>query len=203
MAAAAAKLGHVLRFLTVFRTVFSEFAVGWDRAGTTRMSALLRLIHNAPCSQDLFERLSHSPGRPKRPTVLPESRAGARRANQACSVAGGVRRASISRWVRRMLHQSLCSAMGIPHSTQIRTRCRGSVLRENSFFRNDMGSPLRFYPETDLGPRRFAESSKKRDSARTAAAEEYNSPRLAAPHASWRISAVLCRRGSRNAGSVT
>ena len=68
MSAAAAKLGHVLGFLAVFRTVFAEFTVGWDRAGTTRMSALLRLIHNAPCSQILSERLSHSTGRPARPT---------------------------------------------------------------------------------------------------------------------------------------
>ena len=44
----AAKLGHVLGFLAVFRTVLTKFTVGWDRAGTTRMSARLRLIHNAP-----------------------------------------------------------------------------------------------------------------------------------------------------------
>jgi len=48
MSAAAAKLGHVFGFLAVFRTILAEFTVGWDRAGTTRMSALLRLIHNAP-----------------------------------------------------------------------------------------------------------------------------------------------------------
>ena len=48
VAAAAAKLGHVLGFLAVFRTVLAKFTVGWDRAGTTRMSARLRLIHNAP-----------------------------------------------------------------------------------------------------------------------------------------------------------
>jgi hypothetical protein len=44
--------------------------------------------------------------------------------------------------------------MGIPHSTQIRTRCRGSVFRENSFFRNDM------FPETSKPVRRFAEIRK-------------------------------------------
>jgi hypothetical protein len=53
----------------------------------------------------------------------------------------GCVRASRSRWVRRMLHHSLCSAIGIPHSTQMRTRWRGSVLREKSLFRIDMGSP--------------------------------------------------------------
>jgi hypothetical protein len=45
---------------------------------------------------------------------------------------------SISFCVRRMLHQSLCSAIGIPHSTQIRTRFVGSVLREKSFWMMDM-----------------------------------------------------------------
>ena len=38
--------------------------------------------------------------------------------------------ASRSRCVRRMLHQSLCSATGIPHSTQMRTRATG-CLRKN------------------------------------------------------------------------
>ena len=42
-----------------------------------------------------------------------------------------------SRCVRRMLHQSLCSAIGIPHSTQTRTRCGG--FRENSFFQSVIG----------------------------------------------------------------
>jgi hypothetical protein len=41
-----------------------------------------------------------------------------------------------------MEHQSLCSATGIPHSTQIRTRCLGGSLRiPNSRFNNDMGPP--------------------------------------------------------------
>ena len=48
MPAAAAQLRHVLGFFAVFRTVLAEFTVWLDRAGTTRMSALLRLIHNAP-----------------------------------------------------------------------------------------------------------------------------------------------------------
>src|SRR5689334_1067902 len=36
---------------------------------------------------------------------------------QACSGRGRRALASISRWVRKILHQSLCSATGIPHST--------------------------------------------------------------------------------------
>ena len=46
--------------------------------------------------------------------------------------------ASYSRWVRRMLHHSLCSAIGMPHSTHTRTRCRGSEFRENSFCHKDI-----------------------------------------------------------------
>src|SRR5690349_24877249 len=37
-----------------------------------------------------------------------------------------------------MLHQSLCSATGIPHSTQMRTRWVGWDLRENSLLRIDI-----------------------------------------------------------------
>src|SRR4029453_469199 len=48
VAAAAAQRRHVLGFFAVFRTVLAEFTVWRDRAGTTRMSELLRLIHNAP-----------------------------------------------------------------------------------------------------------------------------------------------------------
>ena len=48
--------------------------------------------------------------------------------------------ASYSRCVRRMLHHSLCSAIGMPHSTHTRTRCRGSEFRENSFCHKDMVS---------------------------------------------------------------
>jgi hypothetical protein len=59
-----------------------------------------------------------------------------------------------------MLHHSLCSAIGIPHSTQMRTRWRGWVLREKSLFRKDMGSPFQLLPETEERVRRFAESSK-------------------------------------------
>lgn len=38
-----------------------------------------------------------------------------------------------SRCVLRMLHHSLCSAMGIPHSTHTRIRCPGWGFRENNF----------------------------------------------------------------------
>jgi hypothetical protein len=50
-----------------------------------------------------------------------------------------------------MLHHSLCSATGIPHSTQIRTRGRGAVFFEKSFFRKDM------LPETKKPVGRFAD----------------------------------------------
>lgn len=50
-----------------------------------------------------------------------------------------------------MLHHSLCSATGIPHSTQIRTRGRGPEFFEKSFFRNDM------LPETRKPVGRFAD----------------------------------------------
>ncbi len=50
MAAAAAQLGHALRFLAVFGAVLPEFTVRGDRAGTTGVGALLRLVHEASCS---------------------------------------------------------------------------------------------------------------------------------------------------------
>ena len=53
MAAAAAQLGHALRFLAVLGTVLSEFTVRGDRAGTTGVGALLRLVHEASCSWTL------------------------------------------------------------------------------------------------------------------------------------------------------
>lgn len=61
-------------------------------------------------------------------------------------------RASISRFVRRMLHQSLCSATGMPHSTQIRTRWGGWVFLENSFLRIDMSAPFQLYLRRILLP---------------------------------------------------
>ncbi len=39
-----------------------------------------------------------------------------------------------------MLHQSLCSATGMPHSTQIRTRGRGVLFFEKSLLINDMAA---------------------------------------------------------------
>src|SRR6185436_13548446 len=55
-----------------------------------------------------------------------------------------------------MLHQSLCSATGIPHSTHTRTRAFGSDFFENSFCRKVMPS------KTEEGGARFAEFSTKR-----------------------------------------
>ena len=51
MSAAAAQLGHALRFLAVFGAVLAEFTVRGDRAGTTGVGALLRLVHEASCSR--------------------------------------------------------------------------------------------------------------------------------------------------------
>jgi hypothetical protein len=43
----------------------------------------------------------------------------------------------MSIWPRRMAHQSLCSATGIPHSTQTRTRGFGGSLCPSNRFNND------------------------------------------------------------------
>jgi hypothetical protein len=43
--AATAQFRHALGFLTVFGAVLAELSVHRDRAGTTRMGALLRLVH--------------------------------------------------------------------------------------------------------------------------------------------------------------
>src|ERR1043166_5939984 len=50
-----------------------------------------------------------------------------------------------------MLHQSLCSATGIPHSTHTRTRTLGSAFFENSFWK------IVIVTQTDNPARRFAE----------------------------------------------
>jgi hypothetical protein len=50
MTAAAAQLGHALRFLAVLGAVLPEFTIRLDRAGTTGVGALLRLVHEASCS---------------------------------------------------------------------------------------------------------------------------------------------------------
>ena len=47
----------------------------------------------------------------------------------------------ISIWPRRIEHQSLCSATGMPHSTQTRTRGFGGSSRPSNRFRNDIGLP--------------------------------------------------------------
>src|SRR6476469_1770420 len=85
----------------------------------------------------------------------PEQGAGqksASAADQACWVAARVF-PSISCCVRKMLHQSLCSAIGMPHSTHTRTRVFVSGFFEKSFWKRVM------CPETeDLAPR-FAEKT--------------------------------------------
>jgi hypothetical protein len=51
-------------------------------------------------------------------------------------------RSSSSRWPRRIEHQSLWLATGMPHSTQTRVRCTGSFdFPPKIFFRNDTGPP--------------------------------------------------------------
>src|SRR5512144_908942 len=52
-----------------------------------------------------------------------------------------------------MEHQSLCSATGIPHSTQIRTRCTGSF-DPNSFLRNVI-APLPGCPPATVARRGY------------------------------------------------
>src|SRR5262249_41125620 len=47
----------------------------------------------------------------------------------------------ISFAARKIEHHSLCSAIGIPHSTQTRTRCFGGSLLPKRRFRNDMRPP--------------------------------------------------------------
>ena len=60
-----------------------------------------------------------------------------------------------------MLHQSLCSATGIPHSTHTRTRTFGSAFFENSFWKIVMDT------ETEDPARRFAKKVLTRLSAQT------------------------------------
>src|SRR5690242_6593138 len=67
-------------------------------------------------------------------------------------------RRSISTCPRRMEHQSLCSATGMPHSTQICTRCLGAGgFDEKSRLRNDMPGLQRVHERSlsvrnDLAP---------------------------------------------------
>src|SRR6267142_1398144 len=60
---------------------------------------------------------------------------------------------SISCCVRKMLHQSLCSAMGMPHSTHTRMRVFGSAFFEKSFWKRVI------CPETEDPASRFAEKN--------------------------------------------
>jgi hypothetical protein len=62
MTAAAAQFRHVFGFFTVFGAVLSELTIWRDGARTTGVSALLRLIHTASCSQGLTDVLSHEDG---------------------------------------------------------------------------------------------------------------------------------------------
>jgi hypothetical protein len=55
-----------------------------------------------------------------------------------------------------MLHHSLCSATGMPHSTQMRTRVFGSDFLENSFWKMLTSPPSP--TETEEGGQRFARS---------------------------------------------
>ena len=57
-----------------------------------------------------------------------------------CADGAGVVR-FISICARRMEHQSLCSASGIPHSMQTRIRCFGGSLFPNKRFNRDMCPP--------------------------------------------------------------
>jgi hypothetical protein len=50
-----------------------------------------------------------------------------------------------------MLHHCLCSAIGIPHSTQTRTRGFGWLF-ENSFEKNDIVTTARELPGADTPP---------------------------------------------------
>jgi len=161
MPAAAAKLGHVLGFLAMFRTVFAEFTVGWDRAGTTRMSALLRLIHNAPLLAGFVGTIVAQP-RPGRGLRLWSQRGAAWapvgvrpvRGWQACgerpspSGSGGCCTSPYApRWAFR-IRRRFGPAAGARYCGRTAFLGMTWILR------------FRFYPETDFGARRFAESSK-------------------------------------------
>ncbi len=136
--ATAPQFRHVLGFLTVFRAIFAEFTVWLDRARTTRMSALLRLVHNASCSQTYgsivaqrgragtLKRRRHGPGA----TAIRRVRRRLARGRPARAGSGGCCTSPCARrWAFR-----------------IRRRCvRADGARycvEKSFFRMDMGSPF-------------------------------------------------------------
>src|SRR5439155_16598712 len=57
-----------------------------------------------------------------------------------CDAAAFIFISIVARWIE---HQSLCSAIGMPHSTHTRTRCFGGSLLPNSRFKNDMPPPER------------------------------------------------------------
>jgi hypothetical protein len=153
MTAATAQLRHVFGFFTVFGTVFSEFAVWLDRARTTGVSALLRLIHTASCSQDLTGVLSHER---------------ARRAGVACSRTGwNSRSGALGITLRACVHFPLRSQDAAPvfmlgdghaalHADTDplgRLAIPGKQLLED---RHERSLPT--LPETDFAARRFAES---------------------------------------------
>jgi len=161
VAAAAAQLRHVLGFFAVFRTVLAEFTVWLDRAGTTRMSALLRLIHNAPLLAGFVGTIVAQP-RPGRGLRLWSQRGAAWapvgvrpvRGWQACgerpspSGSGGCCTSPYApRWAFR-IRRRFGPAAGARYCGRTAFLGMTWILR------------FRFYPETDFGARRFAESSK-------------------------------------------
>jgi hypothetical protein len=173
MTAAAAQFRHVFGFLTVFGTVFSELAVWLDRARTTGVSALLRLIHTASCSQDLTGILSHD--RPRR-TRLARSPTGRNSRSGALGIT-----------LRACVHLALGSQdtapifmLGDGHAALHadtdplrRLAISGKQLLED---RHERSLPT--LPQTDFPAGRFAESKFPGEMHGKDAARRYNSAGL-------------------------
>jgi hypothetical protein len=170
MPAAAAQFRHVLGFFTVLGAVLSELTVWRDGARTTGVSALLRLIHTASCSQGLTDVLSHEDGRGGPVRLWPEHKTG------ASGPVWGTLRAS--------LHLTLGSQDAAPvfmfgdwHAALYadsdplgRLGVSGKQLLED---RHACSLPT--LPETDFPARRFAESEVPRKMHGKTAARRYNS----------------------------
>lgn len=155
MTASAAQFRHVFRFFTVLRTVFAEFAVGLDRARTSGMSALLRLIHNAPCSQTYGSIVAqHGPaGVPEQADRQIRRRSG--------SGAFGSRLGAGFHFALGPQNAAPLFVFGDRHSAldaDPNARARLGILGKQLFQKRHGVSRLPLIPETDLRVRRFAES---------------------------------------------
>jgi len=157
MAAAAPQLRHALGFLTMLGAVLAKLAVCRNRAGTTGMGALLRLVHDASCS-DTREHCRTAP------PVWRTWRAGLK---LGCSVGSGAFGLGSPRVPLALRSQNAAPVFmfGYRHpalDTDTDPLTWLGLARKELFQNRHELSRFQLLPETEIGVRRFAEPPMKR-----------------------------------------